>query len=72
MVAGVGRGIVVTVELLRTRVVATGGWCDACLLPSAVELEHLLRIRPHGRPHYLQGTGCLECGAVDVEDLDLG
>jgi len=68
----VGRGIVVTVELLRTRVVATGEWCPRCALPGAVRLEHLLRIRPHGRPRYLEGLGCTDCGAVDVEDMDLG
>lgn len=69
---GVGRGIVVTVELMRTRVLELTGWCEGCALPSVVELENLVRVLPCGRPQYVRGRACTECGEGDVEALDLG
>ena len=70
--AGVGRGVVVTVELMRTRLVDLGIWCDGCALPSVVELENLVRVLPGGRPQYVRGWGCTECGEGDAGVLDLG
>lgn len=66
---GLGRHVI-TVTVLRTRVLEIGAWCDHCLLPAAVAFEHLLRIG-RGRLRYARGRWCTECEIGESEEIHL-
>lgn len=68
----------VHLHLIRTRFVATDGWCTTCLLPSLATIEALAHFGcppfHDSRMKYLRGTWCPECDAggtlypVEVSD----
>lgn len=55
--------VAVCVHVLRTRIVATGVWCDGCALPSVIDVELLLLIA-HRDTRYALMTCCTDCGQV--------
>lgn len=66
----ISRWVTITLEILRTRLIATGGWCEECALPSVLELEHLVTVNGRG-PRYLRGWWCDECRTGESEELYL-
>lgn len=53
--------LMVTMRLLRARVLATGMWCPRCMLPSGVDLELLVTLGPGGPPRYMVQRRCPDC-----------